>query len=313
MVPKHAYESLILCIDREFRARVVNMLNNTAFVAEKKIAEAFADALFQIGRSEKIMNVIIDGALYLANLEHNIGFLTEISQSRPEIRIVIYFDAAVTAEQKKALVHLTNVHLAVKPIDKQLFSQVFHRTVGATRKMSPNHSPLQGKFDTSPKVAPISAKLTQAKTHAFEAFHFLREVLALVGQIDSKPLGGTPWPMISDRFAEIAAAFVYYKDPGYREITALCRACETLTHHLSGQEGEPQAALAHLQEASRFQIKILKAMLAEKYPPAELLEASSLHVEQMKKDQSINWARRGLSQSEIDEILLPQPQQLYPV
>ena len=97
---KERVRSVIICKDREFKAKAVQMLNGAAFPAEKFTVDNVADAVDRINSDATALNLVIDGSMWSPDVLQS--QLEELGNrlSNEQAKVLCYLDEAQENEEE---------------------------------------------------------------------------------------------------------------------------------------------------------------------------------------------------------------------
>ncbi|NRA64823.1 MAG: hypothetical protein HRU19_10105 [Pseudobacteriovorax sp.] len=264
---KERIKSVIVCKDREFKAKSVILLNGAAFPADKYSVERPEEALNHIDNDETVMNVVFEGSMYSAHdLEENLKKFAPLNE-KEDVNFLCYVGESESADMEKWSGLIPRGVFTTFPLKQSDFNRAFHGKKAA-RKPSITHPDFKEAEKTPRRTGSLSA---------VEASQHLKETVDYINQIAKDAQNKAAMVHIGQRFNGLVGAFHYFgSKEGYSELRQLAECIDAVSRtyeHDDVTEVDPEH-FSFIKRAAVSSYKYLQH-LREQKDISDVLKAES--------------------------------------
>lgn len=295
---KERVKSIIVCKDREFKAKAVQLLNGAAFPSEKYTVNSISDATDRANHDRTVLNLVIDGSMFSPDsLEEALQELERLN-TNDQLNLLCILDEAQQEVKERYSEIFSRTFLEHFPLSQAHFNRAFH-SKKSTRQSNIMHPPLEN-LEQVATVQPKAPALS-----IIETSKHLKDTIEMINQLKKDPSNIESALHIGQRFNGLIGAFHFFGSkegfPKLRElaemIDTVCRSYESQQHSLVEEEH-----LNFITEAAKCSYLILKDLRnGSAITSDQLLEHIKL-VDQFKQLGNIR-RRQNEDQQSVDKII----------
>lgn len=300
---KEKVRSVIICKDREFRAKTIQFLNAAAFPAEKSSCEVMGEAIDKINDSDLCLNVVIEGGMYSPDgLEQAILQLADGCHN-PDVNVLVYLDEAQLAEKDRFEELYPKLFLEREPQMQSQFNRAFH-----TKKMKTNLSDIAPIIDEGFKNKEATEQKQKFKTNALsiiETSAHIKDTIEMINDLGKRKYDLPLVVEIGQRFNGLIGAFHFFGNKeGYPKLRHLAEIIDSIgrTYENSSEEEIKEHHWNILVSAAKCSYLLLKDMRDGEGVKQENLD---LHSKLTADFESMNDVRirENFDQDEVDKMI----------
>jgi len=298
-IKKEQWKSLILCKDREFKQKAVQLLNSSAFVGEKLAPETIASAIRMANSDPDIANFVFDGSD--ADQSELLTSFEQFKQqiNNPDLRVLIYLDherqSSVSQVLQDLLPDAAVIFLPQTPVQ---YKKAFHGP-SRTHRVSPAVSPEpETEAPSSASSKSSSVALVEASAHIKDAIELLNSVAKDRSRLDILQ-------QIDQKFNGLIGSFAFFgQKDGYKQIKDLAYIIDGVARSYQNTKADSPIEESHwqmiLDSAKTLSLLLRDMRVARPMNDAHLKKAQQLW-QRFEQDQRLE-KRSIQSQDGVDEL-----------
>ncbi len=295
---KERVKSVIVCKDREFKAKAVHLLNGAAFPSEKYTVATLEHALDYINSDRTILNLVIDGSMFSPDALENTLQELERSNCNEQVNLLCMLDDAQIKEEERFEKIFCRTFLEHFPMLQSHYNRAFH-SKKTTRQSNILHPPLEHQEEEIRQNKPPSLSIIETSKH-------LKDTVDMINQLHKSRTYLESIRDIGQRFNGLIGAFHFFGSkkgfPKLRELAEMIDSvCRSYQPGSSAQEVSSEH-LTFITEAAKCSYLILK----------DLRDGSTITDEHMQQHQKLADAfsklkdvkiRNNEDQQSVDDII----------
>ncbi|SMF49433.1 hypothetical protein [Pseudobacteriovorax antillogorgiicola] len=295
---KEKVRSVILCRDREFKAKSVSFLNGAAFPAEKTTVEDIEDAVDAINRDDLMLNFVIDGSMFSPHdLEKALSRFANVCRN-PDVKVLCIIDEAQAEDKERYQAIFKKLFLERPPLRQAQFNRAFH---SKKAKRKPNvAAPLQAGDNGLPTEQRKGPALTLIETSVH-----IKDTITMINDIAKDRSNLQQVIDIGQRFNGLIGAFHFFGNKeGYPKLRHLAEIIDAIGRTYEGTD-RTEIDSTHYQilvDAAKCSYLILKDMRDGQGVRPDRLASHDELAERFEALEGIK-IRANENQEDIDRML----------
>lgn len=295
-------KSVVLCKDREFKRKSVQMLNSAAFSGEKFDVKTFQELEVSVTNKSFVCNIVINHCDFKedSSLEPFLKKTADfhLKNIKLGIKILVYTDEIEEMLQVKEW-EKKFPSLVIRPFPQQKkdFMQCFHKAI--------SFADLKGQDSTSPPKKTAS-KITGTNLVIFEASAHVKETISMLNTIMTDSSKVEEVYLIGQRFNGVFGTFAHLKSlKGFDHLENLGRfidsICKTYENDKSKKIIDP-SHLSLLVDCAKNSYQYLQKLREENSDTKEL-EVKFTEISKRYQEMPELYRRENHNQDSVDNLI----------